>query len=404
MYKLINLKKLLLFILLSYPILLISGPFLSDLAVVISCLFFLFNYSKFKINNLVIFLLIFYLVILITNLFSFNIFLSYEKTIPYLRFILFVIVFSYFFDEYKDYQKYFYLCVFIAFTILIFTSGYLYFFDYLIDEIPSRLGLIHRDEKILGSISVRLIPILFLGIYFFSKKYTSFIHKCFYIFLIIGSHFLVIASGERSAILLLILFNFLFFLFIKDSLTKKLFFKSLGLIILIFVFLQIFLGIKNFTRYDIFYDAFQKKSISVLAQAHSDHFYTAYKMFKSKPITGHGSRSFYSKCNDKKYYSGKNSCSTHPHNIYLQLLAENGLASFSLIFGLFIYSLSKLIRLRFFKKIEEEQTPIKLILINILLNFWPIISTGSFFNNYLNCFFYLPLALLSYYQYIKFKT
>lgn len=404
MYKVLNFEKILLFILFSFPILLVSGPFLSDLAVVISCLFFIFNHSKFKINNLAIFLFLFYFVILITNLFSYDIFLSYKKTILYFRFILFVLVFSYFFEKYKKYQKYFFLCVFLVFIILLITSGYLYFYDYLLYKIPNRLSLIHRDEKILGSITIRLIPILFLGIYFFSKKYSSLIHKCFYTFLIIGSYFLVIASGERSAILLLILFSFLYFIFIKDSFLKKLFYNSLILTIFLFIFLQIFLGIKNFNRYDIFYDAFQKKSISYLAQAHSDHFYTALKMFKSKPITGHGSRSFVSKCNDKKYYSGKYSCSTHPHNIYLQLLSENGVISFLFVFSLFIFCFLKLIKLRFVKNLHEESIPVKLTLINIVINFWPIISTGSFFNNYLSCFFYLPLALFSYYQYTKIKT
>ena len=63
----------------------------------------------------------------------------------------------------------------------------------------------------------------------------------------------------------------------------------------------------------------------------------------------------------------KNSCSTHPHNIYLQLLAENGLMSFLLILGFFIYACLKLILLRLKTRTLENLVPFQLILINIIL-------------------------------------
>ncbi len=382
-----------------FPIFLVSGPFLSDLTVILLSIFFFFNFSKFKFNSLIIFLLLFYLTINLTNIFSFDPIISYEKTIPYVRFILFVLVFSYLFEKYQNYQKYFFFIIFFVFSFLIITSLLIYISDFvLLGKTPNRLGLIYRDEKILGSITVRLIPFLFVSIYFFSKKYKSLSYKLLYIFLIFASFFLIILSGERSALLLLILFIFLYLIFVKDFFIKKLLLKAFGILLFVILFLQMFLGINNLNRYDIFYDAVQKKSISYLAHAHSNHFSTAVKMFKSKPLTGHGTNSFIFKCNENEFHSGNNSCSTHPHNLYLQLLAENGLLSFLLILGFFAFVLLKLISLRLKEKSHEYLIPFKLILISIILNFWPIISTGSFFNNYMSCYFFFSIALLNYYQ------
>lgn len=403
--SLFNFEKVLLYLILSFPILLITGPFLPDLTVVMVSIYFCLNYYKFKINNLIIFLFTFYFVLQLTTFFSFDIFYSLKKTVPYVRFILFLIVFSYLFEKYKNYHKYFYLSIFFGILYLVFTSGIIYVYEYIsFEAFPNRLGLIHRDEKILGSITIRLIPLLFIGIYFFSKNYNSLIFKIIYVLLIFGAYFLVIASGERSSILLLILFNFLYFIFIDDVFIKKIFLKSLGSIILFYVLLQFIIGIKTLNRYDIFYDAIEKKSISYLAHAHTNHFSTAFKMFKKKPLTGYGNGSFFFKCNEKEYYSGKNSCSTHPHNIYLELLSEHGLFSFLIILSLFFYAVFKITYIKVKKIYFENSEPLKLVLINIIINFWPLISTGSFFNNYMSCYFFLPLALLSYYGFSKTKT
>ena len=58
---------------------------------------------------------------------------------------------------------------------------------------------------------------------------------------------------------------------------------------------------------------------------HTDHYKTALNMYNDKKIIGHGPKSFRFKCSDPKYKVSKNSCSTHPHNTYLQLLSETEL-------------------------------------------------------------------------------
>ena len=56
-------------------------------------------------------------------------------------------------------------------------------------------------------------------------------------------------------------------------------------------------------------------------------------MFLDKPIIGHGPKMFRIKCNLERY--NPTGCSTHPHSIYLQLLAETGIIGFIIIFYFF---------------------------------------------------------------------
>ena len=61
-------------------------------------------------------------------------------------------------------------------------------------------------------------------------------------------------------------------------------------------------------------------------------------MFNEKKIIGHGNKSFSFKCQD--YVVNQASCSSHPHNIYFQILAENGIFNFILVSSLFLIILS----------------------------------------------------------------
>ena len=57
---------------------------------------------------------------------------------------------------------------------------------------------------------------------------------------------------------------------------------------------------------------------------------TAFNMFLDKPILGHGPKMFRVICKNEKYQVGIKPCDTHPHNFYIQLLAETGIIGFSL--------------------------------------------------------------------------
>ena len=67
---------------------------------------------------------------------------------------------------------------------------------------------------------------------------------------------------------------------------------------------------------------------NIFTEGHDSLIKTAYKMFKDKPIFGHGPKMFRVICKYEKYQVGIKPCDTHPHNFYIQLLAETGIVGF----------------------------------------------------------------------------
>ena len=56
---------------------------------------------------------------------------------------------------------------------------------------------------------------------------------------------------------------------------------------------------------------------------HISHYKTSMNIFINNKINGSGVNSFRKVCNEDKYFV-QNGCSTHPHNFYVQILAELG--------------------------------------------------------------------------------
>ena len=125
-------------------------------------------------------------------------------------------------------------------------------------------------------------------------------------------------------------------------------------------------------------------------------------MFISNPLFGVGNKMFRKLCNDKDYYINKFSCSTHPHNLYLQILAENGLIGIIFLLLIFIYTVSIIAReffYRNFKRINKINDKQLLLLMGVFLNFWPIVPFGNFYNNWLSILIYLPIGFLLYFSF-----
>ena len=94
-------------------------------------------------------------------------------------------------------------------------------------------------------------------------------------------------------------------------------------------------------------------------------------------------------------YEFKNGCNTHPHNFFLQFLAELGLVGFALFFVIFIFSFYKLVILCFYKlkgKISNKEKFNFFIFLNIFLTFFPLLPSGNYFNNWLLLISYLPIG------------
>tara|TARA_X000000368_G_scaffold415139_1_gene406326 strand:- start:1052 stop:1444 length:393 start_codon:yes stop_codon:yes gene_type:complete len=118
-------------------------------------------------------------------------------------------------------------------------------------------------------------------------------------------------------------------------------------------------------------------------------------MFKDKPILGHGPKMFRVLCKNEKYAVGKYSCQTHPHNFYVQLLAETGIVGFLFLFCSLCYVLY--VALMQFKSILLKQNRYLsdyqvCLLAGMIVTLWPFSPNGNFFNNWMIVIYSLPVG------------
>ena len=380
------------------PLFLITGPFLPDFSIsIIGILFLIYcfkhkNFTFFK-KKYFYFYLLFCLYLVLNSIFNnFNID-SFKISIFFFRYGLFIISIAALLTINNDLIKYFFYCIFICFTILILDGFYQYFVGENILGYKSgnkfRVSSFFRDEHILGSYISRLWPIFF-GISIFILKEKS---KIFYflITIFILSEVLIFLSGDRSAFFYINLTAIFIILFSKKLAKLRLItlFFSLIMIILISLFNPIAkqrVVDQTLNQMNINSKEKKDKQVYIFTKTHHEIFTSAYKMFLDNKIIGVGVKNFRNFCSEDKYYKNKRSCSNHPHNIYIQILAETGLVGFffiAVVLFIFCKSIIKHLSLRFKNKIYFSDFEI-CILSGIAIYLWPFIPTGSIFNNWLN--------------------
>ena len=407
-----------LFILL--PILLITGPFLSDLAVTIIVILFLSNLInqknlRYLNNNIFKFFLIFWAYLVLNSLLQNQNLDSLRISIFHIRFGLFVFAIIFILENNPKVLKYFFLSILFCFVILLI-DGLIQFFygqnilGYKLAEGP-RVSSFFKDELILGSYVSRLLPI-FLGIFFliYNKikiKFLIFYLLIFYLFL----QFLIIISGERSALFYFILSSFFIFIFVKNFKKIKIFtfLFSISMFVLVLFFNSevkhriitltlIELGYEQEINLSNLLDKKDKTDLHFFSSHHTNHYTSALKMFKQNMLFGVGVKNFRVKCKEAQFRSSETGvfCSSHPHNTYLQLMAETGLVGLIYILSLviiFFFYLYKHILFSKKKSIFFLNFEICLMA-SILITLWPFVPTGNFFNNWLNVFFHIPIGLI----------
>ena len=138
---------------------------------------------------------------------------------------------------------------------------------------------------------------------------------------------------------------------------------------------------------------FVHKKYTLLCRKHKN---IRYKMFVENKVFGVGVKNFRNFCDNEKFKISDLSCSTHPHNYYMQVLSELGLVGLSFIliilFLFIIYSLKHLLSI--FRKNSFFNDFQIFMMSNILIFIWPIAPSGNFFNNWLNIIHTLPVIFL----------
>ena len=153
-----------------------------------------------------------------------------------------------------------------------------------------------------------------------------------------------------------------------------------------------------------FKDIFAKKYIKskklgsrpellIFGSGHLVIYLTAIDVWIDNPIIGNGIKSFRIKCLTKLHLPNR-TCSSHPHNYYLELLNDTGLLG-ALLFVCVVFYLitNKFFNFKHYEK--NEKLLFICLLIIIIAEFFPLRSSGSFFSTTGSSFIFLILGMLN---------
>lgn len=97
-------------------------------------------------------------------------------------------------------------------------------------------------------------------------------------------------------------------------------------------------------------------------------------------------------------YAYHNGCNTHPHNIHLQFLSELGIFGYVFLLFFFLYLFSSIARNLFKNLYLKKNINLSLFYSSLGLSIFlfPLLPSGSFFNNWISIIFYFNLSTFLY--------
>jgi O-antigen ligase len=381
---------------------LIWGPFFPDLIISVSALFFLFyilkNNNFYYLNKKPFLIFLFFcLTSIIISLEADDISLSIKSSLFYFRIGLFSCFIWYLIEKDKSILTYFYYSLILCFSILVVDGYFQYFTGTNISGLKlseNRVSSFFGDELIMGSYLSRLFPLLF-ALFLVKKKLKFEIYFIGLLFILVDV--LIYMSGERSAFFYLNLSTVFIIILIKE-------YQKFRLVTFIIAIVCIFILSLNSSKLGerMFKEPAKNMGLiessekpTIFTPQHDSLIRTAFNMYKDKPFSGHGPKMFRILCKNEKYATGITPCMTHPHNFYIQLLAETGIIGFLFLFSALVYVMSAaLIQIK--SIILKQKRPFTdyqiCLLAGMLITVWPFSPNGNFFNNWLMIVYSLPVG------------
>ena len=398
--KIDEIQKLLL---LGLPILLITGSFLPDLAISLVAILFLgkniyYKNWKYIINIPTIFFLLWCFYLILGSLFSDNYNLSLQSSLFYWRFGIYALAIWYILDTQPSFKKNFLFILFLVFIFLVidgfiqFVTGYNLIGNtyYTIDQ--TRISGMFGDEAILGNYISRTLPTL-IGLIFLMKTESK-IYNLLIVFILITGGALTLITGERS--------SFLYFV-VLISFLKNFFYEKIALITITIFFSIIVYSSDTSVKQRVFLNTIVEISqgestfpMSVIPVNYAPIYESAFKISENNPVFGIGTKMFRETCMKEEYYV-ENGCSTHPHNTYLQLIAETGIIGLLPILLIFISILFIYLKsyINFIFKRKDYLSNSKIAFLGALfMYFFPFVPTLNFFHNWYSIITFLPIGFL----------
>ena len=384
-------------------------------------LFFLFNYN-FRttiFQKKYLLLWFFYLICIASSAFSDFPFYSLKSSLPFIRFLFFSMGLSFIFLTDEKYFKYFIYSILFILVCLTLDSFYQIIYGYNIigyEYKDPRSSSFFGDELIMGGYVKSFLPII-AGYFLITYNYNKLIKNIFILSILMFGILLIIMSGERTAVIQI--FLFIIILYLSIGIRKK--FINIFLIIIIISSSSVILLNEKFrhrlirdTLVHIGFNDQEVKTFKYISIIHTNFYKVGFKIFNDNKLIGIGPKNFRNVCNYPQYKiinkkaseaNNKNiyynTCSTHPHNFYLQVLSETGSIGLLSLFSFFLFISYKIISFAYnknFKNKENLNTYVFLMYLSIFINIFPLAPSGSVFSTYLGTLLFLPIAIINYFQ------
>ena len=383
------------------PVSIILGPAMSLIVILLIDFSFVFlllykKEYKFLSNRAVKLILLFCLYLIFNSIISKDFATGALRNFSFLRFGILFCAFNYFFYYKTIFNKIFIIWLLFLFLIIIdiyvesFTGTNILGYG---EDYPRRIVSFFKDETIAGGY-VNAFYLILIGYCFslnnkFSKNYKYFI--------LAGSLFFFVAillTVERSNTIKAFLGLLIFYAINDHFNAKQKILSALGMLMVIGILFNSSESLK-FRYGTVFLTpiADQFRSEKKLSTSNNPNVYlnlyrSGIKVFKENPLLGVGNKNYRIVCNSES--SPKISCSTHPHQVYFEFMAEHGiLGSMVLFFILFNLIFSKSIIILRSKNYIQIGAYIFL-----LISFIPFLPSGAFFSDYSLTIFWLNLSLM----------
>jgi len=395
------------FLILILPISLLISTGVSEFCVIIISLIFLIKViiaKKWKLfNNKIFFLLLILWIYLIINfLISGNYqLLNFSLRGPsFIKYILLIFAFTFFIKDKIN-------TLLHAWSIILIIVLIDVYFEFFIGH--NLIGIKSHDTTRIASflgkelkIGHFLLGFSFLCLGFFlqsvskNSKKLKLLALFILLIILIGSFI----TGERSNFIKTLFCCLLILLFFDKKFIKFKIIFAISAIILIISTLTLSSKLNIRFKGQIINNVEKKGIIEAIKETqHGAHYYTAIEIFKKNIFFGIGSKNFRIECAKKDYYNPsylrtEARCSTHPHQIYLELLSEHGLIGTFIILYVIFYIL--IVNIKVFL---AERNYIHLASISFILStFLPIIPGGSFFVSFDATIFWLNFSIMYYFS------
>jgi len=398
-------QNIIFFSLILFPLAFVAGPAVMEFFIFTICLsFVLMLKSKkiiFNINQKIIIILSLYLIIvLVCSFFSITPLVSLKSGFSSFRFIILIFACVYLLNSFEIACKYL-LYAYVGFFFFITFDGYIQFiFSKNLFLIPSlnetTITGMFGDEKKLGSFLSRMIPIL-IGLLAVLSKNKSFITS--FLIILISLPLIILTRERITLVFTLMTMVFAIFYFWSSITQSK---KQSALLIFLIILAPIMFysfDVGNLkervyhTKLQISGDA-ENGSLVFWSNQHQAFAKTSIEIFKKNKLSGSGIKTFRKSC-DQMHLQYIDNCSTHPHNIFFQLLSETGLVGISFYLIILFLTIKELFLFIFNKK---KRHPYIFFLLSFFFYFNPFFPSGQFFNNWYMGIGTFPLIFYFYFK------